>query len=204
MQLSAVPRMLAAHPSAPFNNMKEMIAYAKANPGKLKAGVSAIGTTGHVSMTQIEQDFDVKFDMQTFGGGGPQKVALIGGKVWVGPVKGSEGGVYSDAGKLKHLGMMCPQRWPQLPNIPTLKEQGFHIESCVVFYMTVPAGTPSNRVTYLHDLFKKVIDNPDYRSIAKEKNINIAYKTGKEAKADIIRFEKLFRKVIGKLGIGQQ
>ncbi len=62
----------------------------------------------------------------------------------------------------------------------------------------------SDRVAFLHDLFKRVIDNPDYRTTAKEKNIIIAYKSGKEAKVDITRYEKMFRKVIVKLGIGKK
>ncbi len=203
MQLSKIPRILVAHPSAPFNNMKEMVAYAKANPGKLKIGVSAIGTTGHLSMAKIEQDYDVKFDIQTFGGGVTQKIAIIGGKVLASPIKGSEGGIYSDTGKLKPLGMMCTERWSQLFNIPTLMEQGYDIKSCVIFYLTVPAGTSSDRVAWLHDFFKNVLDNPGYRALSQVKNIGIAYKSGKEAKADIIRFKKMFRKVIMKLGIGK-
>ncbi len=70
--------------------------------------------------------------------------------MWTGPVKGSEGGAYSDIGKLKSLNMMCSERWSQFPNIPTPKEQGDDIESYVIFL--------------------NIINNHSFRFTAKEKN----------------------------------
>ena len=188
LQLSNIPRILSAYPSMPYNNMKEFMEYAKKNPEKIKVGVAAVGTTGHLAMVQLEQDYGVKFTQIPQGGGGPQKVALLGGHV--------------DAAKhLKALGVMASKRLPDLPDIPTLAEQGYPIESYVAFHLVVPKGTPKDRIKILHDAFKKCLDDKGFQKIAKKLNIRVDYEDAAQSRAKLEKFRKLYAEIVGKLGI---
>ena len=175
--------------------------YAKKNPEKIKVGVAAVGTTGHLAMVQLEQDYGVKFTQIPQGGGGPQKVALLGGHVDAAPLVASEAGRFTKSKQLKALGVMASKRLPDLPDIPTLAEQGYPIESYVAFHLVVPKGTPKDRIKILHDAFKKCLDDKGFQKIAKKLNIRVDYEDAAQSRAKLEKFRKLYAEIVGKLGI---
>jgi len=201
MQLANFPRILCAYPTTPYNTMKEFMEYAKKNPEKIKAGIAAVGSTGHLAMVQIEQDFDVKFTQTPQGGGGPQKVALLGGHSDVAPLVSSEAASFIKSKQIKALGVMDNKRMAEFPDIPTCAEQGYAVDSYVGYHMVVRAGTPSERVKILHDAFKKCLDDKDFQTIAKKLDIRIEYEGGEQTKAKFEKFGKLYVDIIKKLGI---
>ena len=201
MQLSNIPRILSAYPTMPYNSMKEFMDYAKKNPEKIKAGVAAVGTTGHLAMVQLEQDFGVKFTQIPQGGGGPQKVALLGGHVDAAPLVASEAGPFTKTKQVKALCVMDSKRMPDLPDIPTCAEEGYPVESYVAFHLVVPKGTPEDRIKILHDAFKKCLEDPDFNKIAKKLNILIDYEDAQQSRAKLEKFRKLYAKIVSKLGI---
>ena len=201
MQLSNIPRILSAYPTMPYNSMKEFMDYAKKNPEKIKAGVAAVGTTGHLAMVQLEQDFGVKFTQIPQGGGGPQKVALLGGHVDAAPLVASEAGRFTKSKQIKALCVMDSKRMPDLPDIPTCAEEGYPVESYVAFHLVVPKGTPEDRIKILHDAFKKCLEDPDFKKIAKKLNILIDYEDAQQSRAKLEKFRKLYAEIVSKLGI---
>lgn len=201
MQLSNIPRILSAYPTMPYNSMKEFMDYAKKNPEKIKAGVAAVGTTGHLAMVQLEQDFGVKFTQIPQGGGGPQKVALLGGHVDAAPLVASEAGPFTKTKQVKALCVMDSKRMPDLPDIPTCAEEGYPVESYVAFHLVVPKGTPEDRIKILHDAFKKCLEDPDFKKIAKKLNILIDYEDAQQSRAKLEKFRKLYAEIVSKLGI---
>lgn len=201
MQLSNIPRILSAYPTMPYNSMKEFMDYAKKNPEKIKAGVAAVGTTGHLAMVQLEQDFGVKFTQIPQGGGGPQKVALLGGHVDAAPLVASEAGPFTKSKQIKALCVMDSKRMPDLPDIPTCAEEGYPVESYVAFHLVVPKGTPEDRIKILHDAFKKCLEDPDFKKIAKKLNILIDYEDAQQSRAKLEKFRKLYAEIVSKLGI---
>ena len=201
MQLSNIPRILSAYPTMPYNSMKEFMDYAKKNPEKIKAGVAAVGTTGHLAMVQLEQDFRVKFTQIPQGGGGPQKVALLGGHVDAAPLVASEAGPFIKTKQVKALCVMDSKRMPDLPDIPTCAEEGYPVESYVAFHLVVPKGTPEDRIKILHDAFKKCLEDPGFKKIAKKLNILIDYEDAQQSRAKLEKFRKLYAEIVTKLGI---
>jgi len=201
MQLSNIPRILSAYPTMPYNSMKEFMDYAKKNPEKIKAGVAAVGTTGHLAMVQLEQDFGVKFTQIPQGGGGPQKVALLGGHVDAAPLVASEAGPFTKTKQVKALCVMDSKRMPDLPDIPTCAEEGYPVESYVAFHLVVPKGTPEDRIKILHDAFKKCLEDPGFKKIAKKLNILIDYEDAQQSRAKLEKFRKLYAEIVSKLGI---
>jgi tripartite-type tricarboxylate transporter receptor subunit TctC len=204
MQTYSAPRILCAHPSRPYNNMKEFIGYVKKNPGKVKVGIAGVGTTGHLAMLQMESEYDVKFNNVSMGGGGPQKVAVLGGHVDVATLITGEGGPSVVAGQLKALGVFDTKRFPEFPNIPTLAEQGYPIESGVANFIMVRAGTPEPVIKFLHDSFKKGLEVPSYQDSIRKLKFNVEYLSPKESRAKLDKFRKLYKELIEKMGLAKK
>ncbi|MBW1995309.1 MAG: tripartite tricarboxylate transporter substrate binding protein [Deltaproteobacteria bacterium] len=200
-QVSSIPRILIAHPSTPYNNIKEMIEYAKKNPGKVKAGVSAVGSTGYLAMVQLEMEHDVKFNIIPQGGGGPQKVAVLGGHIDVAPTTAGEGGPLVTAKQVKALCVMDNKRFTDIPDIPTGEELGVPIESGVIWHAYAPKGTPPDRVKILHDAIKNCLEDKTFQKIAKKLNLGIEYMDPEASKKRLDKFRTLYGEIIGKLGL---
>ena len=119
-----VPNLLVVNPQLPIKSVKDYIAYAKANPGKLTCGSSGTGSTTHLSCELFQMESGTKMLHVPFNGSGPAMTALLGGQVDsvfdnMPTVKPNV-----DAGKLRALGVTTSTRWPSAPDIPTLSESG--------------------------------------------------------------------------------
>jgi tripartite-type tricarboxylate transporter receptor subunit TctC len=203
MQTYSAPRILCAYPSRPYNNMKEFIEYAKNNPGKIKVGIAGVGTTGHLAMLQMESEYGVKFNIVPMGGGGPQKVAVLGGHVDVATVITGEGGPFVVSGQLKALGVFDSKRFPEFPKIPTLAEQGYPIDSGVANFIMAPAGTPEPIIKFLGDSFKKGLEVSSYQEAIKKLKFNVEYLSPEESRAKLEKFRKLYKVLIEKMGLSK-
>jgi tripartite-type tricarboxylate transporter receptor subunit TctC len=96
---------------------------------------------------------------------------------------------------------MDSKRNPDLPDIPTCAEEGYPVESYVAFHLVVPKGTPEDRIKILHDAFKKCLEDPDFKKIAKKLNILIDYEDAQQSRAKLEKFRKLYAEIVSKLGI---
>jgi tripartite-type tricarboxylate transporter receptor subunit TctC len=201
LQLSRYPRILCAKKDAPYNDIKEMMAYAKANPEKVIVGIASVGTTGHLAMAQLESEYGVKFTMVPQGGGGPQKVAVLGGHVDVAPLTASEGGPLVTSGQVKALAVMDDQRFAEIPDIKTGAELGYPIESGVASHVFVPAGTPADIKKMLHDAFKNCLEDKVFKQVSVKLNLGAQYADAEFAKKDIAKFRKIYEKVSAELGL---
>jgi len=200
-QLNKMPRIIIANNDLPYNNMKEMMDYAKKNPGKIRVALSGVGTSGHLGMVQIEQDFGVKFTMIPQGGGGPSRVAVMGGHCEVAATTASEGGPLVTSGQVKALGIMDTVRYADIPDIPTTGEQGFPNQALVLWHVYVPAKTPPERVAMLEEAFKKCTEDKQLQKMAKKLNLSLEFKDGKSAAADLEKWRVTYGELIGKLGL---
>ena len=201
LQLSRYPRILCAKKDAPYDDIKEMMEYAKANPEKVVVGIASVGTTGHLAMAQLESEYGVKFTTVPQGGGGPQKVAVLGGHVDVAPLTASEGGPLVTSGQLKALAIMDSQRFPDIPDIKTGAELGYPIESGVATHLFVPAGTPAGVKKMLHDAFKNCLEDEAFKTVAVKLNLGAQYADAEFAEEDIAKFRKIYEKISAELGL---
>jgi tripartite-type tricarboxylate transporter receptor subunit TctC len=137
------PMMFAINPNLPANNMKEFIAYAKANPGKVNYGSSGNGGQIHLAMAYLAKSSDVELVHVPYKGTLQAVQDVIAGQVQstVAPV--SVLGPYVTAGKLRPLGVAGDKRAKVLPDVPTLKEQGYpELDASWALYVVAPTGTP--------------------------------------------------------------
>ncbi len=200
-QLSYVPRVVVAHPSAPYNSVKEMMEYAAANPGKALVGISAIGSTDHFAMEQLKLDHNVDLNLVPQGGGQAQKVAVIGGHVEVAAVTTTEGAALVESGQVKALGLMHSERDAAFPDLQTCEEQGYPVESGVGYYMITASDTPADIVTTLEKAINETFNDAGYQENAKKLKLILSFKNGPDTAKEIQKFYSLYEELAGKIGL---
>ena len=152
--------VFVAQPDAPYNTLKEMIAWAKANPGELS--VSTAGAWSQVDFTwkTIERDYDLKMRNVSYPGGAEALVALLGGHVKASLLSLPQTLPHIAAGKLKALAYLGSRRHRDLPNVSTAAEQGFSKTLTVFKAIMAPKGTPRPVIDKLAAGFKKMLEEP--------------------------------------------
>jgi tripartite-type tricarboxylate transporter receptor subunit TctC len=149
--LAAIPFVLIGHPSVPAKTQQELVAYAKANPGKLSIAHGGNGTAMHLSAALFSQMADVKLVEVPYKGSGPAALDVLGGTVPLAVVDLPSALQHIRAGKLIAYAVTSPQRLPQLPDVPTASEAGLSgYDSTGWFGIVAPAGTPQAVVNRLN------------------------------------------------------
>ena len=156
------PLYLVAHPSVPVNSLQELVAYAKANPGKLNYGSSGIGSIHHLATEALKAGFGIDLVHVPYKGTGQSVPALLGGQVaLLYSALPSIAGHLKD-GKVKILAISSEKRSAQTPDVPTVAELGIPGYDYVAeIGMLAPAGTPREIVQRLATEMAKVVKQPD-------------------------------------------
>ena len=159
--LVTVPNILVIHPSVPANSVKELIAYAKANPGKLTYASQGVGASGHIAGELFKLHAGVDITHVPYKGAAPAAQDLTAGHVSMmfDVVSLALGTIH--AGRVRPLGVATKQRVNVLPDVPTMIEQGAPVEVGAWFGFLAPAGTPPAATAWLNREAHKVFATPD-------------------------------------------
>ena len=150
-QTLAVPMVIAAHPSVPANNLKELIALARAKPGELSYGTPGLGTTHHVMGELLKLTAKINLTHAPFQGGGPSLAAVTGGHIQLVYGNANEIAPSAKGGKVKPIVVTSAERVDVLPDTMTMKESGFpELEATNWSGLVVPAATPSAVIARLN------------------------------------------------------
>ena len=167
--LTRAPQVIVATPGLPVNDLKELTAYAKANPGKLNYASSGNGSIQHISAELLKQITGTRMAHIPYKGAGPAVQDLMAGQVdlfittpasVIGQIKGD---------KLKALAVTSTTRLSALPNVATAGEQGiknFNIDSWFALYAL--AGTPPDVVKKLNTEINKILARPEVQKKAED------------------------------------
>jgi len=159
-----IPQILVVNPSVPVTNVKELIAYAKANPGKLNYASVGTGSPGHIAGELFKLKTGVDMVHIPYKGGGPAVVDTIGGQVQLLFVSMPAALQHVKAGKLRALGVTSAARSIAAPDIPTIAESG--VADYVVdswYGVLAPAKTPAAILAKLNGAFVKVLESKEVR-----------------------------------------
>ena len=136
------PQVIAVHPSAPFKDLAELIAYAKAHPGSVNFGSAGIGTQTHLAAENFAHSAGIDITHVPYKGESAALTDLLGGQIQlVTPNIGAAVG-YVQQGKLRALAVTSPTRSPQLPDVPAASETLAGFENAGWFGLMAPTGTP--------------------------------------------------------------
>ena len=156
------PQALVAHPAVPFNTVKELVAYARANPGKLNAASSGIGTPNHLGTELLKYLAKIDIVHVPYKGGGPAMNDLIAGAVQLqfSSIPTVLGHVKN--GRVKMLAIGSGKRSPALPDVPTIAEAGVPGYEYTTWYGVFgPRGLPRPIVAQLNGAIVKALASPE-------------------------------------------
>ncbi len=148
VELSELPLIIAANSTLPAQNFPDMVAYAKANPGKISFASSGIGSMGHLTGDLIESNLGFTMTHVPYRGSAPAMNDLLGGVVNISIDLASNYAPQVKAGRLRALAITTRKRWSLLPDVPTLSELGMpNFDATGWMAIVGPAGLPADIVT---------------------------------------------------------
>jgi tripartite-type tricarboxylate transporter receptor subunit TctC len=159
---------LVVHPSVPANTVQELIAYSKANPGKLSSGAT-LGIGPHVSLELLRARTGSSMQFIPYRGAAPAISDLLGNQIQVGMTTKAVLLPLIKEGRLRALAVTSDARWADLPDVPTLRESGFHgVPAYLLIGLLAPAQTPAEIVAKLNVAMNEGLRAPEAQaSIAK-------------------------------------
>src|SRR3954447_15506817 len=186
------PELLVVRKNFPANNLKEFVAYAKANEAKLNVGHAGLGSVSYIGCLLLQSAIGIKPAMVRFAGPAPVLNAMLGGEIdyECDPVLGTLEHVR--AGTVKALAVAAKKRSPLLPDVPTSYEQGLPEFDCAPFYAVfAPAGTPKPIVDKLVDALNKGLSEQSVQKRLTDLGAELVDpdRRGPKALADLVRSE---------------
>ena len=200
-QMANVINTLVVNPSVPAKNVKELIAYAKANPGKLAYASAGAGSTNHLSAVLFEKAAGIEMLHVPYKGGAPAVLDTVGDQTKVLFSAGTQTLSHVKAGKLRLLGVTEAKRSVLLPDVPTVGETLPGYELGVWYGAFGPAGMPSDLVTRLNAETNKALSNPEVRARMDAIGVEIVRGTPQEFATVLRRDADRYSKIIRELGI---
>ena len=172
------PQALVVRKNSPFKNLKDVVEYAKAQPGKLTFATTGAGTIPHLSMVEFQKDAGVQLVHVPYQGEANILTNLLGG--FVDSMVAHPAFVESNPDTLRAIAVMAPKRMPEYPDVPTFAEEGYPVNATVWGGLGVPKETPDAVVKKLEGACEAATSSSSY--LAKMKNLRMpkAYMGSKE------------------------
>lgn len=200
--VASMPVALLAHPSFPATSLSEFIALAKAQPGRINLGTSAVGTGGHLCAELFKSMAGIDVTIIPYKGTAPVMTDMLGGHVPVAfgvlpPALGAIG-----TGGLRAIAVTSQKRTSLLPDVPTFDESGMPGFDAVLHYgLLAPAGTPKEIVDQLNFELRRLVDTDDMKKRISAEGGDPLTSTPAQYAADIDKEEKKWRTLVRKLGL---
>ena len=163
-QVTTQPIAVAIHSSLPVKDVQELIAYAKANPGKLSFAHSSTGSGQHMSGELLKKMAGIDMVHVPYKGGGPAVQDLVGGQVPVGVLGSTPLIPHHKAGRIRIIAFTSKERFPPMPEIPTLHESGLAgFDTTQWLGILAPKGTPADIVDRVYAETRKALELQDVK-----------------------------------------
>ena len=196
------PLVLAVHPSVPAKDLKELVAWVKANPGKLGYASFSPGTPSAFLGHQLNKHFGLDLNHIVYKGSGPQTSDMVAGHALIGFMQLGNAIPYIKSGKLNAIATTSPQRTRFLPDVPTFAELGHDDFTAMVWFgLLAKKGTPQPALDAFIDAAKKAHVDPDVKSKFEVQGMEAVGITGSDKlMADIKTQIERWRKIADETG----
>ncbi len=195
--VARVPLVFVVHPEVKADNLSELVALAKANPGAVTFASAGNGSPQHLAGELFQRLANVRMLHVPYKGSGPAMVDLIGGQVQTMIETAPAAQPHIKGGKLRALATATREPVPTLPGVPTAAEsglQGFEVSS--MFGVVAPAGTPDAVMVKLSTALKSIMAQPDVKQSLLEQGALATWTTVEEAEAAIREESNKWKKLI--------
>ena len=201
MQYGEYPQGIAVKADSPFMTLKDLIEYARGNPGKVTYGTTGAGGAQHIGMVRLEKEAGIQWSHVPFKGGTPAVTDLLGGHITATTV--AEFVPQVKAGNMRLLATFNSKRLASFPDAPTTLELGYKVYMANYLGIGVPAGTPKAIVEKLGRAFKNAMNESSFKQVMESFSIEIAYRSGEELAEVIKEGYEIQGKVLKELGLAK-
>ena len=197
MTVATAPYLLAVNPNVPVNNLRELIALAKANPGKLNIASAGNGTLNHLLAEMLKSAEGLQITHVPYKGAAAAATDLVGGQVQM--TFGSFPGLipFVRSGQLRALGVATADRTPLAPDLPTLAETVPSLQVNSWYGLFAPAGTPKPVITRIQSEFAQVLQTQEMKDFMMSQGAVAAPSTPEELTKllgdDLVRWAKIVK-----------
>ncbi|MGB3069040.1 MAG: tripartite tricarboxylate transporter substrate binding protein [Ottowia sp.] len=193
--------VMAVRKTLPIKDMKEFIAYAKANPGKLSFGSAGEASAGHVFGLTLARDTGIKVLHVPYKGSVAAVNGLVAGEIDF-IIDGAATPMVK-ADRIQPLSVFYKRRHPDLPNVPTLKETGFEITQAKSpgWGLVAPKGTPKAIITRLADALHKTLEAKEVQDALARANTIAAWMPTEEFRKSVLEDQKMFAELLPAIGV---
>ncbi len=199
--LTFTPMFFSAGTHAPYKTFREMAAYIKANPGKAVVAMTP-ASVQYVMWNQAAEAAGFNFDKDVrvviINGNGPQTKAILGKHVEAATGDVPSHLAYIKDGRLVVLGVANDTRLPQLPDVPTMKEQGYNVKFGVTRAVFAAKGTPRKAIEKVAAAYQKACADPEIIKKIEDLGNIMTYKNPRQTKILFSEFDKTFKKALAK------
>jgi len=203
MHFAAVESGCVVKSDSPFKTFKDLIEYARKNPGKVTYATSGVGSPMHIAMEFVAGKEGIQWTHVPQTGGAPGLTAVLGGHVtamsdsteWLPHVK---------EGSLRLLVTHGEKRMKAFPNVPTLRDLGYDFINETVFMIAAPKGTPAPIVKTLEEAFHKAMDDPEFIKTIQTLEFDVAYRNSEDTKKYLEDAYNRFSEMIKKLNLPKE
>src|SRR5512139_1360008 len=203
MHFTAVQSGCVVKSDSPYKTFKDLIEYARANPGKVTYATSGVGSPMHIAMEFVADREGIKWTHVPQTGGAPGLAAVLGGHVtamsdsteWLPHVK---------EGSLRLLATHGEKKMKSFPAVPTFRDLGYDFINETVFMIAAPKGTPAPIIKKLDESFHKAMEDPQFVQTIASIEFAVSYRNSADTKKYLDDASARFAEMIKKLGIQKE
>ncbi len=193
--------MIAVRTESPYKSIQDLVADAKANPGKVRVGSPGEGTSSHLSLEQLMLETGTKMIHVPYQGWGQSGPAVLGGHIEAVVAQPGELKAMVDGKRMRVLVAFQPQRHPSFPDVPTATESGWNVANGVWYLLIAPKGTPTPILKYVHDAAKAAVADNTFAGPMAARGVDVDYRPGDVLKADLWREYRAHTGILRRIGM---
>lgn len=186
---------------SPYNSLDDLLNAAKS--GEIQMGNSGVGAIWHLAAAGLGKEAGVEFTHVPYEGAAPAITDLLGGHIDAVAVSYAEVAPQVNAGDLKVLAVMAPERLEAVPDVPTCKELGYDVSIGTWRGLAVPKDTPDDIVNKLYEIFSKAAESDAFKEFMDSNNNVIEILNGQQFSDKLASDDVLFKELINDLGLAQ-
>ncbi len=201
-QLIKYANVVVLHPSVPANSVKELIAFAKSQPGKLSYSHPGVGTAQQLAVELFKSTVGVDITSVPYKGGGPAMISLVGNETQLSFATPPSAMPHVKGGRLKAIAVTSDKRSAALPDLPTISEAGlpgFNVEAWIGLF--APAATPRKVIARIHEEVAKVLRLPEVKDLVLGMGAETVGNPPQEANAIVREETAMWAKVVKTTGV---
>ncbi len=187
---------------SPWKTFKDLVEYARANPGKIRFSTSGAGNPQHLTLERLSKQENIKLTHIPFQGGNQAVTALLGGHVEA-CAEGTDWKKYVEAGRFRLLAVFGESRVASFPDVPTLVDLGWNIVAPSIMCVVGPKGLSPQVVETLHGAFKEAMKDPLFVKASQQMDNPIVYRSSQELGVHLVKMNQEIAPIVQSLGLRQ-